>query len=175
MIKMFIKYLKIMICVFCISGCASSPFTGDRMKTLTVGMPQQQALNVAGDYDGFEPLNSNTMVYKYINRHMSGWNNYFTNNYFTNYYLVFQDNKLISVNNDKPWIDTSLADALQVANQNMQNQQALQNQENAIRMQQFNEMQRLQQQQYYQNRQIQLDQERNNELRNINNTLLFKN
>ena len=126
---MLIKYFKIMVCILFISGCASSPFTGDRMKTLTVGMPQQQALTVAGDYDGFEPLNSNTIVYKYINRHMSGWNNY-----FTNYYLVFQDNKLISVNNDKPCIDTSLADALQVANQNMQTQQALQNQQNAIRM-----------------------------------------
>lgn len=163
-------FLKIFSFTLLISGCASSPFTGDRIGTLNTGMSQDQTLKIAGNHDGFEQLNSNTIVYKYTNRHMSGWNNY-----LTNYYLVFQNGTLVSINNDKPWIDTSMAEALQRVNNNFQVQQAINDQQNAIRMQQFNEMQRLQQQQYYQNRQIQLDQERNNELRNINNTLLFKN
>lgn len=169
--RILILFTLIMI----LNGCSVSPFTGDRVGTLKLNMPQNEALSIAGNPDSFETLENNTSVYKYMGRHMSGWNNY-----FTNYYLFFKDEKLISIRNDDPWIDTSLADNLEKINQSMQIQQENINNEQIIQQNIYNDFQQKQekqrqywQQQNYQQQQLELDRQRNRTLNSINNQLIF--
>lgn len=171
------KKITILIFIFFLSGCSMSPFTGERMSTLKVGMSDTEALSVAGKYDSFTQLNKDTIVYKYLNRYISGWGNS-----FTNYYLVFNNHKLTAIETDKPWVDNTLSENLARMNDSIQKQALIDEQRRANQMEQFNrsieqqnQLRQIQQNQYYQNRQLELDQERNRQLQNLNNTLLFGN
>lgn len=143
--------------MFILCGCSASPFTGERIGTLKLGITEEQALSVAGRHDGVMQINDDTIVYKYLNRYVSGWGNN-----FTNYYLVFKNHKLIAIDNDPTWVDNSLSENLSKLNGQLQNQQII-NQQN----------QYIQNQRMYQYRQLQLDEQRNRELQNINQNILF--
>lgn len=169
------KGIKCLFLTLILTGCSVSPFTGERIGTLQMNMHQAEALSVAGKADGFETLNDGSIVYKYMNRHMSGWNNS-----FSNYYLVFKDDKLIAIKNDQPWIDNSLANGLQNLNESMQQQQVIEQNQKQIQNQAYESFQQRQmqqqlnwQQQNYQNQQLELDRQRNRTLNNINNQLIF--
>ena len=169
------KKIILLAFLFGLTGCSISPFTGERMGTLKMNMPQVEALSTAGNYDGFETMSDGTTVYKYMGRHMSGWNNY-----FTNYYLYFKNGQLISIKNDQPWMDNSLAENLQKVNESMQQQQIIEQNQQYLQQQAYSDFQQKQfqqrqywQQQSYQQQQLQLDRERNQTLNRINNQLIF--
>jgi hypothetical protein len=77
-----------------LTACASSPITGERVSTLNPGDDINKVVSVVGKPDGFETLKNDVMVYKYINRYISGWDNK-----TTDYYLFFREGKLIAVRN----------------------------------------------------------------------------
>lgn len=161
--------------VLILSGCSVSPFTGERMGTIKIDSSKDEALSIAGDYDGFETLNNGVEVYKYSSRHMSGWNND-----ITNYYLYFKNDKLISLKHDNPWVDNRLAQNLQAANQNIQQQEIINQNQQYLQQKAYNDFilrqnqQRfISQQKEYQQQQIILEKERNKNLRLINNNLIF--
>lgn len=169
------KTLALILSSLILTGCSVSPFTGERMGTLKMNMPQEEALSIAGSPDGFETMNDGTVVYKYMGRHMSGWNNY-----FTNYYLFFNNGQLISIKNDQPWIDNSLAQNLQKVNESMQQQEIINQNRQFLQQQAYNDFEQRQmqqrqnwQQENYQQQQLQLDRQRNQTLNNINNQLIF--
>ena len=118
-----------------VTACATSPITGERISTLTPGDNLNKVVEVVGKPDGFDTLEDNVVVYKYINRYISGWDNK-----TTDYYLFFKNNKLVSIKNGMLRENSAnLANALNSLNQQLDNQRQ---RENDSRMQIINNMNR---------------------------------
>jgi hypothetical protein len=92
--KKIVKCMTVIMFSLLLSACASSPITGERVSTLNPGDDINKVISVVGKPDGFETLKNDVVVYKYINRYISGWDNK-----TTDYYLFFRDGKLIAVKN----------------------------------------------------------------------------
>lgn len=104
---------------FSLAACGSMAMTGEKMSTLNPGDSLNKAITVVGKPDGFERLQDGTIAYKYINRHISGWDMK-----TTDYYLVFKDGKLMSVVNG-PLRDNSqqIQNSINAFNNRLENQE----------------------------------------------------
>jgi hypothetical protein len=78
--------LIVTLSAFVVSGCVM----GERITSLKPGMSKEQALKIAGRYDGFQ-TKGDLEIYRYTNKHISGWSND-----KADYVLVFKDGKLVS-------------------------------------------------------------------------------
>jgi len=133
--KKIIKVMTILCFSLLVTACATSPITGERISTLTPGDNLNKVVEVVGKPDGFDTLEDNVVVYKYINRYISGWDNK-----TTDYYLFFKNNKLVSIKNGMLRENSAnLANALNSLNQQLDNQRQ---RENDSRMQIINNMNR---------------------------------
>jgi hypothetical protein len=68
---------------------------GERITSLKPGMTKDQALKIAGRYDGYQSKDG-MEIYRYTNKHVSGWSHD-----KADYVLVFKDGKLVSYGADE--------------------------------------------------------------------------
>lgn len=111
------KIAMLMLCIS-LTACGTLAVTGDKMSMLSPGDGVSKVTSIVGNPDGFERLQGGEMVYRYINRHVSGWE--FK---MTDYYLLFKNGELISVTTG-PIRDNSqqFTNSLNALNQNLENQ-----------------------------------------------------
>jgi len=85
-----------------LTGCVM----GERITALKPGMTKEQALKIAGRYDGYQTKDG-VEIYRYTNKHVSGWSND-----KADYLLVFKDGKLVSYGADEIRQNTSFSTLL---------------------------------------------------------------
>jgi hypothetical protein len=93
------KITSIFIAIL-LSGCAYSPFFGERISSINDRTSTQEALDIAGPSDGTTTLENGTKVYSYLSRSINGWNGY-----KNNYYIFTKNGRVIDVKKDTPWYE----------------------------------------------------------------------
>lgn len=83
-----------------LSGCAYSPFFGERISSINDRTSTQEALNIAGDSDSITMLDNGTKVYIYLSRSINGWNGY-----KNNYYIFTKNGRVTDIKKDTPWYE----------------------------------------------------------------------
>lgn len=78
--------ILLIISALLLTGCVM----GERITSLKPGMTKEQALKIAGRYDGYQ-IKDGVEIYRYTNKHVSGWAHD-----KADYVLVFKDGKLVS-------------------------------------------------------------------------------
>ena len=92
--------ITIFLTALLLSGCAYSPFFGERMSSINDRTSTEEALNIAGASDGVTTLDNGTKVYTYLSRSINGWDGY-----KNNYYIFTKNGRVIDVKKDTPWYE----------------------------------------------------------------------